>query len=94
MFDHIRRWEQSGLSQRDYCQKARIKRSVFYYWLKIDKGRLDDQPLPSAFLPVVIEDAKPDAAKERILVTAPNGLVVSFPNHASSIPLIRQLMTG
>jgi len=94
MLCHIDRWHRSGLTQREYCIRYRITRSVFYYWLKTYEDERIEQPAADTFLPVVIEDARPATDNERILVTAPNGLVTSFPNQASSIPLIRQLMIG
>lgn len=93
MFDHIERWERSGLSQREYCQKARVERGVFYYWLKIFRG-LRAEPSTPAFLPIVVQENGPMVADDRILVTSPNGLVVSFPNREGSIILIRQLLIG
>jgi hypothetical protein len=47
-----------------------------------------------AFLPILVQENEPVVVDERILVTCPNGLVVSFPNHEESISLIRQLMIG
>jgi hypothetical protein len=91
MFAHIERWERSGLSQREYCQKARIECPTFSYWLKVYRQRALEAP---AFLPILVQENEPVVVDERILVTCPNGLVVSFPNHEGSISLIRQLMIG
>jgi hypothetical protein len=93
MFDHIERWERSGLSQRAYCEKARIGRPIFSYWLRIHRQRVQEAQAP-AFLPIVVQENGPMVADDRILVTSPNGLVVSFPNREGSIILIRQLLIG
>lgn len=94
MFDHIRRWEHSGLSQREYCERARINRSVFYYWVKLHREAGSDDEPSNHFLPVVVKESVPEDTDHKIIVSCPNGLVVSFPNIPGSIALIRQLITG
>ena len=37
MFSHIQKWEQTSLSQKDYCKEQGIKMHIFSYWL--DKYR-------------------------------------------------------
>jgi hypothetical protein len=94
MFDHVRRWENSGLSQRAYCERAKINRAVFYYWVKIQReAPKEDQP-SNLFLPVVINESMPEDVDQKIVVNCPNGLVITFPNMPGSIALIRQLITG
>ena len=34
MFKGIRRWQQSGLSQKAWCEKNKIPYSTFHYWYK------------------------------------------------------------
>jgi|SRR5665213_3478429 len=34
MFSLISQWQQSGLSQKAYCQQQSIKYHVFHYWYK------------------------------------------------------------
>jgi hypothetical protein len=34
MFDHISRWQQSALSQKQYCTENKIAYYVFHYWYK------------------------------------------------------------
>lgn len=94
MFDHIRRWENSGLSQREYCERERINRAVFYYWIKLHRepGH-EDQP-SNQFLPVVVKESVPEDTNQKIEVSCPNGLVISFPNMPGSIALIRKLISG
>jgi hypothetical protein len=54
MVAHIERWRSSGLSQRDYCRKARINHSGFYYGLKRFKEQFDCEQGPSCFIPVSV----------------------------------------
>lgn len=32
MYDHIRLWQQSGKSQKAYCQQSDIAYHIFHYW--------------------------------------------------------------
>jgi hypothetical protein len=32
MFDRIRQWQRSGLSQKAWCQKSKMAYSSFHYW--------------------------------------------------------------
>ena len=92
MFDLIRRWEQSGMTQREYCREHRLERSRFHYWLKI--YREVPQEERSTFLPLVIDDRDGDSTDDRIVVSGRGGMTASFPLLDSSIPLIRQLLQG
>ena len=51
--DHIRSWEQSGLSRRCYCKAKSLALSTFSYWqLKINKNDADRPRFyPLAVLP-------------------------------------------
>jgi hypothetical protein len=42
----------------------------------------------------VVKESVPEDTDHKIIVSCPNGLVVSFPNIPGSIALIRQLITG
>jgi hypothetical protein len=73
MFAHIERWQSSGLSQRDYCQKKRISHSGFYYWLTRFKEQIDFEPPQACFIPVSIQVPE-ETLVDRIIVTGPNGM--------------------
>jgi hypothetical protein len=92
MFHLIRRWEQSGLTQSEYCREHRFERSRFHYWLKI--YREVPQEDRATFLPLVIDDRDVDSTDDRIVLSARGGMTVSFTLLDSSIPLIRQLLQG
>ena len=58
----IEDWQQSGLSQSQYCRQHRIKVSRFYSWKNQLKKKLE-QSKPEkqgVFLPIVVESAQPD----------------------------------
>jgi hypothetical protein len=94
MFEHVRCWKSSGLSQREYCEKARISRTQFYYWMKIHKESFVEHKQEVSFLPVVVKESAPEDAGQQIVVRCPNGLDITFPAMTWSIGLIRQLITG
>ena len=45
---HIEAWENSGLSQIEYCRQHDLVRCRFTYW----KGKLDKKSEPVTFVPV------------------------------------------
>ena len=94
MFYKMRHFEQSGLSKSDFCRKHRLRQGKFHYWLKIyHTDNIIQEDLP-AFLPVTVDELITSRSHERIVVSGHGGLQVSFPAHAASIPLIRQLLEG
>jgi hypothetical protein len=93
MVAHIERWRSSGLSQRDYCRKARINHSGFYYGLKRFKEQFDCEQAPSCFIPVSVQVPE-ETMVDRIIVTSPNVMEILFPCTQQSIALIRQLVMG
>ena len=34
MFSYIDQWQQSGLSQKAFCQKVKLPYHIFHYWYK------------------------------------------------------------
>lgn len=94
MFNHIRRWQASSLSQRAYCKKFRIPTSQFYYWQRTYRASLQQDPAATQFLPVVVTEPQQPADEPSIIINCPNGMVISFPNTTDSVSLIRQLLVG
>ena len=47
--DHIKRWQESGLSQIDYCLENNLSRHRFTYW-KCKNNKKDN---PIKFIPVI-----------------------------------------
>ncbi len=92
MFDHIRRWEQSGMTLREFCRDHHVERSRFYYCLKIFREAPEREQ--SAFLPIIVDEHVSQPKEDRIVVTGQAGMTASFTMAASSIYLIRQLLQG
>ena len=93
MFAHIERWRYSGLTQKEYCGKARINHSGFYYWLKWVKEQFHCEPAQACFIPVSVHLPE-ETMVDRIIVTGPNGMEILFLCTQQSIALIRQLVMG
>jgi hypothetical protein len=49
MYSRIRSWQQSGLSQKAWCEQHQIKYHVFHYWYK----RYRQQPSPAIQNPFI-----------------------------------------
>ena len=73
MFAHIERWRSSSLTQKEYCRKARINHSDFYYWLTRFKEQINCEPQPACFIPVSVQVPE-ETMLDRIIVTSPNGM--------------------
>ena len=58
----IEDWQQSGLSQSQYCRQHRIKVSRFYSWKNVLKRKLAQPQVEKqgTFLPVAIESTESD----------------------------------
>ncbi len=53
MFDMIICWQQSGLSQKAYCQQHNIRYHVFHYWYKCFR-HLQSSAKDEGFIPLKI----------------------------------------
>jgi hypothetical protein len=94
MFNKIRLYKQSCLSKADFCKKHRIRQSLLHYWQKVHKASNTSAEEHPAFIPIMIDERVATIVRERFIVTGHGVLQVSFPTHATSIPLIRQLLEG
>jgi hypothetical protein len=54
MFSKIREWQESGLSQKAFCQQYNVTYSNFHYWYKRFRD-VDPQSSPG-FIPLQIPD--------------------------------------
>ncbi len=93
MFAYIERWRSSGLTQKEYCRKARFNHSGFYYWLTRFKEQIECEQAPICFIPVSVQEPE-ETMVDRIIVTGPNGMEILFPCTQQFIALIRQLIMG
>jgi predicted acetyltransferase len=74
MMNIIQEWEQSGQSQKLFCQARSIPHSKFYYWLR--KLREDQSPVSETdFIAVRIKQNKMQGAMD---IHYPNGVVVKL----------------
>ena len=80
MFARIERWRSSGLTQKEYCRKARINHSGFFYWLTRFKEQIDCEPPQVCFIPVSVQVPE-ETMVDRIIVTDLNGMVIIFSLH-------------
>lgn len=59
MFRSIRRWQQSGLTQKAWCEKKHIAYATFHYWYKryrtIEEPALD-QDSSEGFVQLMVDD--------------------------------------
>ncbi len=86
--NHIQAWQETGLSQSEYCRRNELIRHRFWYWRKrteeADKKEISFVPVP---LP-----AKPmGPAPQVVRVVTPNGYRVELAGSFDPI-LVGQLM--
>ncbi|MGI8583029.1 MAG: IS66 family insertion sequence element accessory protein TnpA [Chitinophagaceae bacterium] len=84
MFSMITCWQQSGLSQKAYCQQNGIRYHVFHYWYKCFRDR---QP-PSrdeGFMPIKIQSSNTiNTASAHAELVLPDGKRLLFHQGVSS----------
>ena len=69
MFTLIENWQQSGLSQKSFCEQHRIVPHVFYYWFKRYRIKNDLPAVSSVkgFVELHPSVTQPEAAIEVLL---------------------------
>lgn len=75
MFSLISRWQESGVSQIDFCQQHDLAPHRFYYWLKKYK-QSGSTSYRSSFLQVEVETSEFDTS-DGIRIQYPNGVIVT-----------------
>jgi hypothetical protein len=82
MFDHINRWQQSALSQKQYCKQNNMPYHVFHYWYKRYRDEHDSGHQSSSFIPMNVQSpALPGPVIEVLLV---DGTRLLFHQHVNS----------
>jgi hypothetical protein len=81
--DHLKRWQNSGLTIRDYCARHRVSEPSFYGWRRTLAQRGPDSEaaaveLPVTFVPVEVQPDFPAAPPILELVLA-NGRLLRIP---------------
>jgi hypothetical protein len=91
MFSMILSWQQSGLSQKAYCEQHAIRYHIFHYWYK--RYRLSQSPdKQPGFVPLRIKPSRfPDAASAHTELLLPDGKRLLFHQPVSS-DYLRQLI--
>lgn len=88
--DLVRRWQQSQLTVRAFCQRHRLSEPSFYSWRRVlrQRGLLDEVSAAVAFVPVQVALA---AAAPAIEVVLAQGRVLRVPAGFDA-ELLRQLL--
>ena len=98
---HLRRWQSSRLSVRDYCHRYQLGEASFYFWKRTlqQRGLLTDTaaipnlpPRPAKaplFVPVALSTA--DATATPLHLVAPNGWTVRLAS-GFDVDSLRQLL--
>ncbi|MGD8837642.1 MAG: hypothetical protein PVJ84_20820 [Desulfobacteraceae bacterium] len=89
--EQIRFWQESGLSQREYCKRHGIRQSQWFYW----KRRCRDSDTGLTLVPLQISSQnKRTHAVPVVRVITPNGFTIELDADASlsALPnLIREV---
>jgi hypothetical protein len=83
----ITQWQQSGLSQRDFCTANNIAYHVFHYYYGVFRS---NQNTSDSFLPVKVT---PALSREHITITGISGIQVQLPFTEQSVRFIKQLLS-
>lgn len=73
MFNHIEQWQNSGLSQKTFCQQINLAYNSFHYWYR--RYRLKEGRPASAFIKLGVS---PVAASSHMELIMPDGKRLVF----------------
>ena len=79
MLNLIEEWDQSGISQQEFCNQRGIRYSCFQYWRKCYPGSGDDFIALNGF----------SGGINQIEITYPNGVTLRMPSQTSTSQLLR-----
>ncbi len=86
---HISAWQQSGLTQKAYCEQQELRYSTFGYWVR--KLRRAAEPATekkgAGFVPVIPATVQPAG----LILSLPNGLEIRG-IETETLPLVKQLL--
>jgi hypothetical protein len=82
MFDHISQWQQSALSQKQYCRQNNMPYHMFHYWYKRYRDEHGSNHQSSSFIPVNIQASTSSGAAIEVLLV--DGTRLLFHGHVSS----------
>ena len=78
----IEKWEDSGLTKKEFCEQQGIAPSVFYYWYK----KYKTQDNPAGFVPIKIKN---NTKAGQLEIHYPNGVKLKLSSDVSP-SLLRQ----
>ncbi len=81
MFSLIRKWNGSGISQKEFCNNHDLPIHIFHYWLR--KYKQTSPPSENGFLPIDVTPAKlsPDG---ELQIHYPNGVMITLDKAVST----------
>ena len=82
----IKQWQQSGLSQKVFCEDNNIAYHVFHYWYGVYRS---EQKSTGTFLPVGITGP---AVQEQITLKGQSGIQLQVSMTDKSVRFIKQLL--
>lgn len=91
MFHLVTGWQQSGLSQKMYCEQNGIRYHVFHYWYKRYRDSNAD-PKDAAFIPLQIKPLQPAIATAGIELLLSDGRRILF-NQPVSADFIKAIIS-
>ncbi|MBW1612694.1 MAG: hypothetical protein JRJ57_01695 [Deltaproteobacteria bacterium] len=80
MFSLIEKWNNSGIKQKDFCDRHDLSLPTFLYWLR--KYRQAQSSAPGSFIQVDV-DTPGNTSGEDIQIHYPNGVTVSLDKRVS-----------
>lgn len=91
MFSMIASWQQSGLTQKDYCEQHSIRYHVFHYWYKKYRDTQFVDAKEHSFIPLQVQPAVGAAAGGSVTpagvyaeMVLPDGRRLLFHQHVSA----------
>ena len=83
----VTQWQQSGLTQRAFCEGNNIAYHSFHYWYKVYK---QDQTATHSFLPVKVVDLNDP---ELMTLRGKSGIELQLPLSEKSVSFIKTLLS-
>jgi hypothetical protein len=78
MFDNIDQWQQSGLTQKAFCQQVNLAYHIFHYWYK--RYRITESKPASSFIKLGVSSPSATSHTELLL---PDGKRLLFHQQVS-----------
>ncbi|HSF70675.1 MAG TPA: hypothetical protein VLA25_00125 [Methylotenera sp.] len=92
MFNLIIGWQQSGQSQKMYCEQSGIRYHVFHYWYKRYRDSQADSTKEGIFIPLQIKQLPPSGKNAGIELLLADGRKLLF-NQPVSADFIKAIIS-